>query len=528
MLNIPTRQNNPGDLKTGGKIATYNSPIEGKAALYNDLTAKMTGTSSTGLNGNSSLVEFAKTYAPASDNNDPLQYAANLANKLGVSPDTKIGSLTSRIDDFANAVSGNEGYQNSSDAQTNAMLPPPSQTPQSLPQINGFTPPTPPTSSSQTVSDTPSLSPQDAAHYLPLGTRMGTNAAPTAAEGKDTAIGSFKGLISSLPSGGKALDMGRAPGTKLNDAMGVDVDKAFTPTSPEQQAGSLQTQFATGLLTPGTGGARLGGTEFGEALGGSSSEAPGLLGKLLALKRLSSTADTLTTRELESQASRVRPNGKLAPSNTETRAADLLVGKTSRNPVKTLSSVNDEIANRGKEAETYLETNAKPITNKEDFDAFNAIKDSSKKYMTPAEAKAYDEQIGVFQKILKGYGKYDTSNYYKALKEYESQVTANLPKGKDALLVPGGSARIQAAKDVRKIVRDMIGSKNSEFKGKMFDLASLYDVKDTVAGQVADKAKNSVTLAQRHPGLIGAAKWAGGVGATALLGGEVAGHTFKN
>lgn len=123
MTNIPTVQNNPGDLKSNGQIATYSSPEEGEAALYNDLTAKMTGKSVTGLNGNSSLVDFAKTYAPDSDGNNSLQYAANLANKLHVSPDTKIGTLLPRIDDFASAIAGNEGYQGSMNGSNNSSSP---------------------------------------------------------------------------------------------------------------------------------------------------------------------------------------------------------------------------------------------------------------------------------------------------------------------------------------------------------------------------------------------------------------------
>lgn len=104
------RNQNPGNLKDPqtGTFRSFKDPLEGKAALYNDLTAKMTGTSTTGINGGSSLVEFAKVYAPAGDKNDPIQYAANLANKLGVSPDEKIGSLLPRIDDFASAVASNE------------------------------------------------------------------------------------------------------------------------------------------------------------------------------------------------------------------------------------------------------------------------------------------------------------------------------------------------------------------------------------------------------------------------------------
>jgi hypothetical protein len=130
---------NPGNLKdpnTGG-FQKFSDPAEGKAALYNDLTAKMTGKSSTGLTGDSSLLEFAKTYAPASDKNDPVQYAANLANKLGVSPDEKIGNLTSRIDDFASAVASNEdpSVQYKQTSQTGTGYNP---TPFSKPQAGQF------------------------------------------------------------------------------------------------------------------------------------------------------------------------------------------------------------------------------------------------------------------------------------------------------------------------------------------------------------------------------------------------------
>lgn len=294
--------------------------------------------------------------------------------------------------------------------------------------------------------------------------------------------------------GGLLLDVGGAdknPFVKnmtANAGMTQDVAaarKAVQPSNLEQEKGAQGSYLAAGLIAP---------SEGASAVSNSS---------MLATRRIASNASTMTAKELSQEASRVLENGKVLPSVTEQRAGEILKGKTFGNPVKTLKSVGDEIASRGKEAETFLETNAKPISNEEDFNAFNSIKDSSEKYMTPAEAKAYEEQIGVFQKILKGYGKYTTPNYYKALKEYESMVTSNLPKGKDALLVPGGSARIQAAKDVRSVVRDMIGEKNPEFKGKMFDLASLYDAKDNVLGQVVDKAKTSASFVKRHPWVTG-------------------------
>jgi len=47
-------------------------------------------------------------WAPASDKNDPKQYAQKLAQQLGVTPDTPIGTLKGRVDDFAHAIAQNE------------------------------------------------------------------------------------------------------------------------------------------------------------------------------------------------------------------------------------------------------------------------------------------------------------------------------------------------------------------------------------------------------------------------------------
>lgn len=112
MVNIPTDNNNPGDIKdVSGHFKTMTNPAQGQAALYNDLTSKMTGHSSHGLTPDSSLVDFAKVYDGSPNEKDNLQYAATLANKMGISPDTKIGTLLPHIDQFARAVADAEGYK---------------------------------------------------------------------------------------------------------------------------------------------------------------------------------------------------------------------------------------------------------------------------------------------------------------------------------------------------------------------------------------------------------------------------------
>lgn len=111
--NPAQRNNNPGNLKKpDGSWQTFATPQLGFLALQQDLTAKMTGATSTGLTANSTLLDFAKKYAPSTDNNDPNAYAKNLAQQMNVSINTTIGSLQPRVADFAKAIAQNEGYNN--------------------------------------------------------------------------------------------------------------------------------------------------------------------------------------------------------------------------------------------------------------------------------------------------------------------------------------------------------------------------------------------------------------------------------
>lgn len=112
MATLANRNNNPGNIKdtSTGQFRVFNSPQEGYAALMNDLEIKKSGRSHTGLKPESTLVDFAKAYAPSSDNNNPAQYAANLANHMGIRPDATIGELDTGK--WADAVSHAEGYQN--------------------------------------------------------------------------------------------------------------------------------------------------------------------------------------------------------------------------------------------------------------------------------------------------------------------------------------------------------------------------------------------------------------------------------
>lgn len=135
--NLPTRNNNPGDLRdpSTGSFRQFGDPKEGYAALLNDLHSKQTGTTTTGLGPASTLADFAKVYAPPGDNNNSAKYAADLANQIGVAPDSKLSELD--LGKWADAVSSNEGYSGNKHTQSNNVSPAQSQppvTPLKIPQ----------------------------------------------------------------------------------------------------------------------------------------------------------------------------------------------------------------------------------------------------------------------------------------------------------------------------------------------------------------------------------------------------------
>jgi len=117
MDTLANRNNNPGNLKDPktGTFRQFSSPQEGYGALLNDLQAKKTGTTTTGVGPSSTLADFAKVYAPESDNNNPAQYTANIANYMKVRPDATLDSLD--VGKWAEAVANAEGYKSSQPIQ---------------------------------------------------------------------------------------------------------------------------------------------------------------------------------------------------------------------------------------------------------------------------------------------------------------------------------------------------------------------------------------------------------------------------
>jgi hypothetical protein len=115
---LAQQNNNPGNIRTAsGQFAVYTTPQAGWQALENDIQAKISGNNSHGLGPNSTLQDFFNVYAPTGDgNNNPSSYAQAVAKQLGVTPTTKLGSLTGRVQDLAVAIATHEGYFNGSNA----------------------------------------------------------------------------------------------------------------------------------------------------------------------------------------------------------------------------------------------------------------------------------------------------------------------------------------------------------------------------------------------------------------------------
>ena len=64
------------------RFAIFKDYEAGWQALLQDIEAKFTGNTRTGLGPNKTILDFFKVYAPASDNNNPVRYASAVINDL--------------------------------------------------------------------------------------------------------------------------------------------------------------------------------------------------------------------------------------------------------------------------------------------------------------------------------------------------------------------------------------------------------------------------------------------------------------
>lgn len=94
------RRHNPGNLRsspfqvgTEKGFSVFNSDADGWAAFKWDLMMKIMGNTSTGLNGQSTLADLIRTWAPPADGNNTQAYLQSVLTKTGFSASMKIAEL---------------------------------------------------------------------------------------------------------------------------------------------------------------------------------------------------------------------------------------------------------------------------------------------------------------------------------------------------------------------------------------------------------------------------------------------------
>lgn len=110
---LADRNNNPGNIRPvgGGGFRNFGSALEGWEAMKNQLMRYFTG-KTTGRRLQS-IMDIVSTWAPAGDNNDPQQYARQVAGWMGVSPTAALNlSDPNTMGALMQSMARKEGYSN--------------------------------------------------------------------------------------------------------------------------------------------------------------------------------------------------------------------------------------------------------------------------------------------------------------------------------------------------------------------------------------------------------------------------------
>jgi hypothetical protein len=110
---LADRNNNPGNIRPvgGGGFRTFENALRGWTAMKNQLMRYFTG-KTTGRRLQS-IMDIVSTWAPAGDNNDPQQYARQVAGWMGVSPTAALNlSDPNTMGALMQSMARKEGYSN--------------------------------------------------------------------------------------------------------------------------------------------------------------------------------------------------------------------------------------------------------------------------------------------------------------------------------------------------------------------------------------------------------------------------------
>ncbi|WP_407084657.1 hypothetical protein [Pluralibacter gergoviae] len=110
---LADRNNNPGNIRPvgGGGFRNFESALHGWTAMKNQLMRYFTG-KTTGRRLQS-VLDIVSTWAPAGDNNNPQQYARQVAGWMGVSPTAALNlSDPQTMGALMQSMARKEGYSN--------------------------------------------------------------------------------------------------------------------------------------------------------------------------------------------------------------------------------------------------------------------------------------------------------------------------------------------------------------------------------------------------------------------------------
>ena len=110
---LADRNNNPGNIRPvgGGGFRTFENALHGWTAMKNQLMRYFTG-KTTGRRLKT-IMDIVSTWAPAGDNNDPQQYARQVAGWMGVSPTAALNlSDPNTMGALMQSMARKEGYAN--------------------------------------------------------------------------------------------------------------------------------------------------------------------------------------------------------------------------------------------------------------------------------------------------------------------------------------------------------------------------------------------------------------------------------
>lgn len=519
---LANRHNNPGNLRDPklGTFRQFSTPQDGYAALLNDLHGKQTATTTTGLGPSSTLADFAKTWAPETDGNDPGQYTANLANFMGVRPDAQLSQLD--LGKWAEAIAKAEGYQ--SDKW--------SHTPDTLAVAD----------TAETASSNPTpIKKPDAS----LGDHLEERVRDLSDAVKLGTSGSFHGALSGIVQG-----LGAGAGA-INDVIGAGIEKIPGVKAAEGVVGGIVGKLAnTGVGKKVTGAygklpeelrkdissvGNIGGLVGGGL--GAKKLIEGGLAKAAGKDALSAVVDDLSpnlTKTGTAKAIAKRGTEKSLLTGEISTATDPAVVESAKavhetvpnfSKLKTFSdkvnAVQDGISSTAKELRTNLSGDIQAILSPEDLTNLEkTIKtEISKNPVLVGDAGTQAQRIFDHFKELLPKGKDITMNEVLDARQGLDRWIEKI-KGTNAFDPKTENAFSTALRAVRQGANNIMESKvpDAGVKKLLRKQTLLYDAVENLSPKAAKEVGSTrlSRLIDRHPASIGLAKKA------ALAGGAIA------